>query len=226
MATDGKQSFFTTLPGLLTSIAAFLAALTTVYVTYRQHAVPSVPASSLTNAAGPPELSSNQQPIAGGSLTNPEQRRSAIETIVPPNQQSVILQQRQAVQQLSSRYLAADQSNDIETEVALSATPFYFQNEVLVTLSSLRQHFLSSGEDEHYAITSMRADTIGELKQSGVDVGRGGVEKSISLDDSAWIVQFTVRNNQGANFLLLIYVRYIEGLPKVVGFQVAKLRDT
>jgi hypothetical protein len=209
MASDGKHSFFATLPGLLTGLAALIAALTTVYVTYRQHAAPSPTDVPLTGSL--------QQPEATGGLSTP---RSELSKRQPPSRS--VLQEREAVQELASRWLDADRSNDIETLVRISGTPFYFHNQIVLTVSDLRADYriTHSAIDTPYKVVSMKPYTIGEVKKTHTDASRDRFANSILLADSDWLVQVGMRTNSEPVDNLVLFIRYIEGVPRIVGWWV------
>ena len=126
------------------------------------------------------------------------------------------------MQELASRWLDADRSNDIETLVRISGTPFYFHNQIVLTVSDLRADYriTHSAIDTPYKVVSMKPYTIGEVKKTHTDASRDRFANSILLADSDWLVQVGMRTNSEPVDNLVLFIRYIEGVPRIVGWWV------
>jgi hypothetical protein len=195
MPDNEKRPFLTTLPGLLTGVAALIGALTTVYLAVRsqQGSAPQTAAEQSTLPAA--------KPVEAQPLTSPS---------------------RQAAERLAADYLAALRDHDFATLVSLSETPFYFDNEVLVRREDIRRKYEELFAEkptswEGVQVKSIHASTIGELRQQGQDMQRDRVVRSLSMDENDWAIQILIGMADSRSEGLMMFARTFNNTLHVVG---------
>ena len=202
MADDDRKAFFTTLPGILSGIAALMVAATTLYFGLRDRAekrqlTTNVAAGPSTAGAPPTQTPATQPPAV------------SIET------------RRQRAEAVAGEWFGAMREHDVDHLVRLAATPYYFDQEILVTRESIadkyRQLFAEKPTmPEGLQIQKIRARTVAEMKEEGASLERDRIFGSLSLADSDWGIEVHLRM-PGRDEGMMMFAREVGDQLKIVG---------
>jgi hypothetical protein len=203
MADDDRKAFFTTLPGILSGIAALMVAATTLYF-------------GLRDRAEKRQLTAN---VAPGSSTT-----GAPTTQTPATQPPAVSieTRRQQAEALAGEWLGAMREHDVDHLVRLAATPYYFDQEILVTRESIadkyRQLFTEKPTvPEGLQIQKIRARTVAEMKEEGASLQRDRIFGSLSLADSDWGIEVHLRTTGLGDEGMMMFAREVGDQLKIVG---------
>jgi hypothetical protein len=105
---------------------------------------------------------------------------------------------RQRAEALAGEWLGALRDHDVGHIVRLAATPYYNDQEILVTRESIadayRHLFIEKPTIlEGVQIEKIRARTVAEMKEEGASLQRDRIFSSLSLADSDWGIEVHVR---------------------------------
>lgn len=93
-------------------------------------------------------------------------------------------------EQQATRWVAAFQNADVEALVALSAPPFYMDNDIRMSKADIRSRYtemLAKGP-KHFVVTRMDARSVGEFKAAGLLGARDRFLSSMLVEDSDFAV--------------------------------------
>lgn len=100
----------------------------------------------------------------------------------PPDEEADLIK----AEKLTGDWLAAFQNQDVDALVQLADTPFFFDQEILMSANQVRESYLllfEGGNPEPFKITSLKAKTIYDLKNEGYDVNQDRIISSLRLND-------------------------------------------
>ena len=142
---DNKKSFFKTLPGILTGLAALIASLTGLYLAFQ--------------GSRPPKDSTQSIPQ--------------------------VQQQKQQAMELFKGFMIAYQKNDHSTISAMSNTPYYLFDEIIIRREEIFKKWskVFSQKGANFRTETIKTKTIAELKKEGIDRERGRIIESLHLSD-------------------------------------------
>lgn len=199
MSDDGRKAFFTTLPGILSGVAALMVASTTLYFGLRDRERPPAPAPAPAN------------PAANGSA------------LVSPQPVASLESRRQQAEALAGEWLGAMRERNVNHLVRLAETPYYFDQEILVTRASIADRYRQLFEEkptvpEGMQIVKIRARTVKEMKDEGESLQRDRIFRSLSLGDSDWGIEVHVRmpGREGDEGLIM-FARPVGDQLRIVG---------
>jgi hypothetical protein len=202
MTDDGRKAFFTTMPGILSGVAALMVASTTLYFGLRDRA----------------EKKTSTGPIAGPSV--PATTAAATTPTVP----AVSLEtRRQQAEALAGEWFGAMREHDVDHLVRLSETPFYFDQEILVTRSSIADKYRLLFVEkptlpEGLQIQKIRARTVKEMKDEGALLQRDRIFNSLSLGDSDWGIELHLHlAGHDGDEGMMMFAREVGDQLKIVG---------
>lgn len=206
MSDDGRKAFFTTLPGILSGVAALMVASTTLYFGLRDRERPPAPAPA--------------NPAANGSaLVSPQ---PAVDPASPAPVAS-LESRRQQAEALAGEWLGAMRERNVNHLVRLAETPYYFDQEILVTRASIADRYRQLFEEkptvpEGMQIVKIRARTVKEMKDEGESLQRDRIFRSLSLGDSDWGIEVHVRmpGREGDEGLIM-FARPVGDQLRIVG---------
>jgi hypothetical protein len=205
MADDDRKAFFTTLPGVLSGIAALMVASTSLYFGLRDRATKSqTTASAPAGPAAAPSTAIVQTPTTGTATVSIEARR-------------------QQAERLAGDWLAAFGEHDIGRLVRLADTPYYFDHEIVVTRESLADKYRAVFAEkpnglQGVQITKLRARTVAEMKEEGASLQRDRIFSSLSLGDDDWGVEVHMRvENHDGDEGMIMFARLVGDQLKIVG---------
>ena len=207
MTDDGRKTFFTTLPGILSGVAALMVASTTLYFGLRDRRPDPPPPKNLIAGPSVP-AGTAAMPTAATASTMPA---VSLET------------QRQQAEAVAGEWMGAMLERDVGHVVRLSATPYYFDQEILVTRESIaekyRQLFVEKPTaPEGMQIQKIRARTVREMKDEGESLKRDRIAGSLSLGDSDWGIEvhISLPGREGTEGIML-FARQVGDQFKIVG---------
>jgi len=208
MTDDGRKAFFTTLPGILSGVAALMVASTTLYFGLRDRARQN-PVTSTSLVAGP------SVPATAASTTTAN---------TPAPAPTVSLEtRRQQAEALAGEWFGAMREHDVGHLVRLAETPYYFDQEILVTRASIadkyRALFAQKPEmPEGLQIQKIRARTLKEMKDEGESLERDRIFHSLSLGDSDWGIEVHIRvPGHDGDEGMMMFARQVDDQLKIVG---------
>ena len=211
MADDDRKAFFTTLPGILSGIAALMVAATSLYFGLRDRAAKSQPAASASgagpNTAAAPTVAA---PTAGAQTT------ATTPTVS-------IEARRQQAERLAGDWLAAFGEHDVGRLVRLAETPYYFDQEIIVNREALADKYRALFAEkpnglQGVQITKLRARTVGEMKEEGASLQRDRIFSSLSLGDDDWGIEVHMRiANHDGDEGMMMFARLVGDQLKIVG---------
>ncbi len=175
---DNKKSFFKTLPGILTGLAALIASLTGLYLAFQ-----------------------GSRPLKDSTQSIPQ-----------------IQQQQQQARELVKEFLIAYQKNDHSTISAMSNTPYYFINEIIIRREEIfnKWKLVFSQKAANFQIKTRKAKTIAELKKEGIDRERGRIIESLHLSDEDIAIElnWSLPDYQG---IMTLFTRRADSELKLAG---------
>ena len=197
MENENKKTFFKTLPGILTGIAALITALTGLYIAYQSTRQPKDLVQQMPR----------QQPI--------QEQRQPEKT---PMKEELIKHMQRA-RRLAEDYLNAYQNNNIDKIMQISATPFYFLHEILFRPEDISRRFeeVFSQKAANFYVEAIEAKTIGELIRGDINRELRRIIESLNLSHEEIIIEITwsLPNYQGKLFL---FTRWIDDDLRLIGW--------
>lgn len=210
MADDDRKAFFTTLPGMLSGVAAVMVASTTLYFGLRDRAAKSeaaaVPAGAAALAA----------PTAAANTAAAQTPPAATPTVS-------VEARRQQAERLAGDWLAAMGDHDVGRLVRLAETPYYFDQEIVVTREALADKYRALFAEkpnglQGVQITKLRARTVAEMKEEGASLQRDRIFSSLSLGDDDWGIEVHMRiANHDGDEGMMMFARLVGDQLKIVG---------
>lgn len=210
MADDDRKAFFTTLPGILSGVAALMVASTSLYFGLRDRAAKSEAAASAP--AG-----------SATGVTTSAASTAAVRT-APPTTPAVSLEaRRQQAERLAGDWLAALGDHDVGRLVRLAETPYYFDQEIVVNREALADKYRALFAEkpnglQGVQITKLRARTVAEMKEEGASLQRDRIFSSLSLGDDDWGIEVHMRMaNHDGDEGMMMFARVVGDQLKIVG---------
>ena len=116
-------------------------------------------------------ITGSSSPVGESPLEDPDQYRNP----------------KVEIEKLVSKWNAAFLSGDVDTIVKLTAEPSFFDQKVLLTKNDLRNEYLrlyrERGEEwKELEVSSIKVQTLLQLKEEGYDVEKDRVFTSLNLD--------------------------------------------
>lgn len=211
MPSDPQRptSWWDTLPGIITAVAALITA------------IGGLIAILLKNPAAPPSPSPAPATVAAVGASPAADKPPAPATAGPVTLASAApspaVDHRREAELLGVQYATAMLKRDLPTLVERASMPFYMDNRVLLSPDDVRRGYESllkqPEKDEDIAISSVETRTIGEWKARGLDPTHDRLLKSITLSDDDFLVAVVVPHNA-----LGIYMRRAGGTLSVAGW--------
>lgn len=211
MADDDRKAFFTTLPGILSGIAALMVASTSLYFGLRDRAAKPEAAASAHGAGATTSAASSPATPTAGAQTPPPAPTVSIEA------------RRQQAERLASDWLAAFGDHDVGRLVRLAETPYYFDQEIVVNREALADKYRALFAEkpnglQGVQITKLRARTVAEMKEEGASLQRDRIFSSLSLGDDDWGIEVHMRMaNHDGDEGMMMFARVVGDQLKIVG---------
>jgi hypothetical protein len=210
MADDDRKAFFTTLPGILSGVAALMVASTSLYFGLRDRAAKSEAAASAP--AG-----------SATGVTTSAASTAAVRTAQPTTPAVSLEARRQQAERLAGDWLAALGDHDVGRLVRLAETPYYFDQEIIVTREALADRYRALFAEkpnglQGVQITKLRARTVAEMKEEGASLQRDRIFSSLSLGDDDWGIEVHLRMaNRDGDEGMTMFARLVGDQLKIVG---------
>jgi hypothetical protein len=131
--------------------------------------------------------------------------------------------QRQQAEAVAGEWIGAWRERDVGHLVRLSSTPYYFDQEILVTRASIadkyRQLFVEKPTiPDGMQIQRIRARTVKEMKDEGESLQRDRIFNSLSLGDSDWGIEVHIRfTDLNRDEGMMMFARQAGDQLKIVG---------
>jgi len=158
--------------------------------------------------------------IGAALITNWDKIFSQQDEVIPANQITVEEACREA-EQITARYFDAFISGDIDVLMELSKIPFYYDNEVILSMSDLRVRYQNTSQEideNQITIDGIMSGTIADYKQKGFDLGGDRLLSSIKLTDKDIIVALTVSTESLSGEGIGFYFRLLKDKVELAGF--------
>lgn len=162
--------------------------------------------------------------LAGGVAAYLKLRPSTDTTVATDTTATTDVPERQRVEKLAAAWFAATRDHNAPALVAMTEVPFYIgENFILASKSDVERELQlivgsSDGSARNLVLRHIRPKTIAEWKAEGADPARDRVVSSLSMADTDWAADLGVGDlGRGRTNRLLLFVRFVDGEPKVIG---------
>lgn len=129
----------------------------------------------------------------------------------------------QQAERLAGDWLAALGDHDVGRLVRLAETPYYFDQEIIVTREALAEKYRALFAEkpnglQGVQITKLRARTVAEMKEEGASLQRDRIFSSLSLGDDDWGIEVHMRiANHDGDEGMMMFARLVGDQLKIVG---------
>lgn len=191
MDNKTRKNFWTTIPGVLTGLAALIVAITGLYGALRDHP---------QTAPGPPEDQAATVRTQYEETTINQAREVSLE---------------QKAHELGSRFISAYQSDRISSILAVTDVPFYIFGDFVYRRDDLRDklELFFSQKDGNFRVLGTRVKRLEDIRQQlsasqqvdDYNVSLSSVIQTLALGDSDFLMEidWSIQTFSGIQFLLM-----------------------
>jgi hypothetical protein len=119
-------------------------------------------------------------------------------------------------EEMTAKWLTAWAERDIDGLMALTGTPFYFDQSVLISTTEIRAKYAAALQEkatDSIKLDGIKASEVGELKLKGMLNDRDRILSNLRINDND-VAVIVMASGEG----VIYFFRRVEGTLKMVGF--------
>lgn len=147
---------------------------------------PATPSPGPEGVIAVPEERADAEPERDTEQDSESEPMPAPERATPPAPELTTDDALTLAEEMTAKWWTAWEQRDIDALMALSGTPFYFDQGVIMSPAEIRAKYTEAMQDgpaESMHFDSIKASEVGELKQQGLLDGRDRILSNMRIND-------------------------------------------